>query len=53
MHLESPHESLMEDTMLSKDYENMAVKGNSVTISGWLSSVTADHRNGPEHTGRI
>lgn len=27
MHLESPHESFMEDTMLSKDYGNMAVKG--------------------------
>lgn len=34
--------------MLSKDYENMAVKGISVTIPGWLSSMTTDHRNGPD-----
>lgn len=53
MHLESPHESFMEDTMLSKDYENMTVKGISVTISGWLSSMTTDHRNRCGHTGRI
>lgn len=42
----------MEDTTLSKDYENMAVKGITVTISGWLSSMTTDHRTRPGHTGR-
>ena len=53
MHLEFPHESFMEDTMLSKAGENMAGKGNLVTISGWLSNMTIDHRNGPACTGRI
>lgn len=43
----------MGDTMLSKDHENTAVKGNSVTISGWLSSMTTDQRYGPGHTGKI
>lgn len=28
--------------MLSKDYENLALKGNSVTISGWLSCMATD-----------
>lgn len=43
----------MEDIMLSEDYENMAVKGNSGTISRWLSSMTTDHRGGSGHTERI
>lgn len=43
----------MEDTVLSKADENMAGKGNSVTISGWLSSMTTDHRNGPARAGKI
>lgn len=42
----------MEDTVLSKADENMAGKGNSVTISGWLSSMTTDHM-GLHATGRI
>ena len=52
MHLEFPHESFMEDTVLSKADENMAGKGNSVTISGWLSSMTTDHM-GLHTTGKI
>lgn len=52
MHLEFPHESFMEDTMLSKDYENMAAEGITVTLSGRLSSMTTDHRIRPGHTGR-
>lgn len=41
----------MDDTVLSKDYAVMA-KGIPGTISGWFSSMTADHRNRPGHSGR-
>lgn len=53
MHLEASHESFIEGTVLGKDSENMAVKGNSDTISEWVSSMTIDHRKGLEHTGKI
>lgn len=53
MHLEASHESFMEGTMLGKASENMAVKGNSYTISEWVSSMTTDRGKGLEHTGKI
>jgi hypothetical protein len=52
VYLESSHESFMEDTMLSKDCENVTVQGNSGTIFGWISVMTTNHRNEPIHNGR-
>lgn len=43
----------MEGTVLGKATENMAFKGNSETISEWVSNMTLYHRKGMGHSEKI
>lgn len=53
MHLEASHESFMWGIVLGKATENMAVTGNSETISEWVSNMTLIQRKRMEHFGKI